>query len=154
MHSMRSRKCTLLSTAFGILHSVIFCAVCLLASGCTIDRIDRGLTYGGSKNPRANINDIRIEILLTDESDKPIPAVTISGETPHSKESAITNAQGIARVSLSVAEEDAIDFHFKSIQRKIEGTRSLVSYPRNQPQLRIVFKADAGGRVRLTQLEY
>jgi hypothetical protein len=131
--------------------NLLLLSIMLGGAACT-DRIDRTLTYGSpTRDERTGILDIKFEIVLLDESDAPISGVEVGAESARSKDAAITDSAGVA---VTAGEDDGIDFHFKSQRRRIEGTRSLVSYPKNQPNLRLVFKADASGRVRLTQVEY
>lgn len=126
----------------------------LFAISCGVP-IDRTLSQGSpSRTERLGMSDYKIDIVLQAEDGKPIPEVEITALTPRGTDTSVTNSNGQALLTVTAARIDTIDVHFKSRDGKIDWSRSLVSFPRDEPRFRVVFKADRVGRVRMAQFEY
>ncbi len=138
-----------------LLLSFILCTL----QACHNDTPPPGLTYGSPERiERVGMRDVLLKVSLIDTAGQAVGAVSVFAEAPKGTDTDTTNIDGKAVIKMGLREDDSVEFHFRSVepseQHNIDWTTTVNDLPKEETEIRLIFKADTGGKVQLMALEY
>lgn len=129
--------------------------ITIFLSSCVSSAPQKNVSYEVlSRDQRLGQIHLNIEVILEHVNQMPIKGVVVEVSSQSDKDQDKTDRYGIADISLSVYENESLDFRFHSKSKRIEWTKTVEKLPSGKNDLTFVFRKQPKGDIELIEVSY